>query len=154
MLYLKTQGYLIDYYKKHSRFEESIACGQKIIEMDPLREEIHRELMRLFMASGQRSLAIRQYELCKDLLRTELNVAPMPETRLLQRQIAGQGAYPSGHSLLDRVTNLKEAVKLLQSVLQTHEVMNEHIQKALEYLEEVSASSPSSHSLKDGNTPP
>jgi DNA-binding SARP family transcriptional activator len=68
MLYLKTQSYLMEYYNKHAQVEESIACAQKITELDPLREEIHRELMHLFMANGQRSLAIRQYEICKELL--------------------------------------------------------------------------------------
>src|SRR5215207_1490232 len=140
MLYLKTQSYLMDYYKKHSRLEESIACGQKIIELDPLREEIHRELIRLFMANGQRYLAIRQYEVCKDLLVTELGVTPMPETRLLRRQITGETASQSGHSLLDRVSDLKEALSLLELALQAHELTSEHIQKALGCLEKFSAS--------------
>lgn len=152
MLYLKAEGYLMDYYKKNSQLEESIACGQTIIELDPLREEIHRELMRLLMASGQRSLAIRQYEICRDLLKTELGVAPLPETLLLRNQIAGEAAPPSSHPVLDRLSDLKEALNLLQLALQTHELTSEHIQKALGSLEKFSASHLGSRPITDRNT--
>lgn len=149
MLYLKAQAYLMDYHKKHSQLEEGIACAQKIIEMDPLREEIHRELMRLFMMNGQRSFAIRQYEVCKDLLKVELGVEPMPETRLLSHQLSGQVAPQFGHSLSDRVKDIKEIVDLLQLALQAHELTREQIQKAISYLEEFSTPYADARTLGD-----
>jgi hypothetical protein len=39
--------------------------------------------------SGQRPLALRQFENCREVLKRELGVAPLPETVQLYREIAG-----------------------------------------------------------------
>ena len=44
--------------------------------LDPLSEEIHRTLMRLFVATGRRELALKQYELCQAQLVRDLGVEP------------------------------------------------------------------------------
>jgi DNA-binding SARP family transcriptional activator len=92
-LYLNSLAHLLHYHKRHGAFEESLACGQKILDQDPLREEIHREMMRLYCESGQRPLAVRQYERCCEVLATELDIPPMEETQALYTQIV-HGANP------------------------------------------------------------
>jgi len=37
---------------------------------------VHRDLIRLHLQHGNRSLAERQYEACEDILRSELGVRP------------------------------------------------------------------------------
>lgn len=86
-LYLNCLAYLMHYHKYHEDYEASLACGQQILQCDPLREEIHREVMRLYLASGQRALAARQYERCGEILAAELGITPMPETQMLLAQI-------------------------------------------------------------------
>jgi len=93
-LYLSSQVHLMRYYKHHGNFEESLACAQKILDQDPLREEIHREMMDLYLASGQRALAVRQYQICHQVLDIELGISPMEETQILYRQILQQIAKP------------------------------------------------------------
>jgi DNA-binding SARP family transcriptional activator len=66
----------------------AIDYAQKILDRDMLREDIHRELMRLLLSNGQRALALRQFERCRDSLRRELAIQPMRETMLLYQQIA------------------------------------------------------------------
>jgi DNA-binding SARP family transcriptional activator len=66
----------------------AIRYAQEILNRDPLREDIHRELMRLFLVSGQRAMALRQFEQCRALLRKELAIQPMRETIALYQQIA------------------------------------------------------------------
>jgi DNA-binding SARP family transcriptional activator len=68
--------------------EGAITYAQGILDRDPLREDIHRELMRLFLLTGQRALALRQYEHCRDALRKELAIQPMRETVDVYQQIA------------------------------------------------------------------
>lgn len=82
-LYLSGLAYLMDYYQLHAAYAESLVCGQQILRHDPLREEIHRAVMRLYLQTGQRALAIRQYEQCRDTLAAELGILPMEETEAL-----------------------------------------------------------------------
>lgn len=67
---------------------EGVGHAQRILDHDPLREDVHRDLMQLFVASGQRALALRQFEQCRELLRRELAIQPMRETQALYRRIA------------------------------------------------------------------
>ena len=82
-LYLKSQAYLLSYYRKKGVYDRALAHGRRILNLDPLREEIHREIMRLYSANGQRALALRQYETCRSILKQELDVEPMEETQAL-----------------------------------------------------------------------
>jgi DNA-binding SARP family transcriptional activator len=66
----------------------AIRHAQDILDRDPLREDTHRELMRLFLVSGQRAMALRQFELCRSALRKELAIQPMRETMAVYQQIA------------------------------------------------------------------
>lgn len=70
------------------RYIDGIAHAQCILDHDPLREDVHRDLMQLFVASGQRALALRQFEHCRESLRRELAIQPMRETQALYRRIA------------------------------------------------------------------
>ena len=66
----------------------AIGYAQRILDCDMLREDIHCELMRLLLRNGQRALALRQFERCRDALRKELAIQPMRETMALYQQIA------------------------------------------------------------------
>jgi adenylate cyclase len=69
----------------------AIATVQRMLEIDPLNENSHRMLMRLYAAAGQRALALRQYQICRETLQNELDVAPDPETNLLLKRIQSSG---------------------------------------------------------------
>jgi DNA-binding SARP family transcriptional activator len=74
---------------------------RRLVEIDPLDELAHRELMRLYAASGDRAAAMRQYRECARLLDAELGVLPMAETKDLYeriRQGEGGGAEPARRS--------------------------------------------------------
>lgn len=86
--YLNALWRLIQVESVRRRYAEGIRHAQAILDCDPLREDVHRELMRLFVLNGQRAQALRQFESCRDLLRRELAIPPMGETTALYRQIA------------------------------------------------------------------
>jgi DNA-binding SARP family transcriptional activator len=80
-------------------YGEGIRHAQAILDCDALREDVHRELMQLFVLSGQRAQALRQFEACRDLLRRELAIPPMRETLALYRRIADNALAANTDSL-------------------------------------------------------
>jgi len=66
--------------KKHA---DAISTAQRAVALDPLREDLHRLLIKALAASGRRAEALREYDELSDLLRRELKVAPDAETRQL-----------------------------------------------------------------------
>lgn len=64
-----------------------IQYARQLLRIDPLSEEVHRQLMLLYAYTGRRSRALEDYESFERLLDKELGVEPMEETRQLHRQI-------------------------------------------------------------------
>ncbi len=73
--------------RKAGRSKEAIEVGFRWLNLDVLVEEAHRELMRSFADSGQRNAALRQYQVCAQILEQELGVPPLEETTQLYHQI-------------------------------------------------------------------
>ena len=65
----------------------AIETAQRLLQLDPAREETHRLLMRLYAGTGQRAQALRQYQLCRDVLQRELRAQPDADTERLYRKI-------------------------------------------------------------------
>lgn len=136
-LYLNSLARLMQYYKHRGAFEQSLNCGQKILERDPLREEIHREMMRLYLASGQRVLAVRQYQICCEILSEELGILPMEETQALYGQIVAGVCDNRGHPIpanqpaFDR----QQALHQLRLAMNRFDEAREHLQQAVQTVE-------------------
>lgn len=69
-------------------YASAIGYAQDILDRDALREDVHRELMRLFLLNGQRARALQQFETCRAALRRELAIEPMRETLAAYQRIA------------------------------------------------------------------
>ena len=67
--------------------EQAIATGRRLLALDPLNEATHRGLMRLYADTGDRTLALRQYQSCRQVLNAELGVEPDAATRRLAEKI-------------------------------------------------------------------
>ena len=70
-----------------ANLERGLECGRRILAVDPLRESVQREVMLLLALNGQRVEAIRMYKRLVALLKSELDIAPMPETERLHDDI-------------------------------------------------------------------
>jgi predicted ATPase/DNA-binding SARP family transcriptional activator len=81
----------------------AIQWARRAVAADPLREEAHQELIRLFQAAGQPAAALRQYHELERLLAQELGATPAPETAALVCRVtdAPTGA-PSLHPRVRR----------------------------------------------------
>lgn len=93
-LYLDSLAQLMHHYAHTTAYEQGAAYARRILALDPLREEIHRALMRLYVWAGQRAEALRQFEECRRVLADELAAPPMEETELLYRQILAGESLP------------------------------------------------------------
>jgi WD40 repeat protein/DNA-binding SARP family transcriptional activator len=62
-------------------FKSGIAHATRLLELDPLMESAHRQMMNLLAVSGQRTAALAQYKACRGLLEEELGAEPSPATQ-------------------------------------------------------------------------
>jgi DNA-binding SARP family transcriptional activator len=94
LLLLRILKRLQCHYRLSSAYEKSISYGQRLLVIDSLQEDVHRELMRCYMAAGKRPAALDQFQRCREMLQQDLEIEPMPETWSLYRQI--QRSYVPG----------------------------------------------------------
>jgi TolB-like protein len=67
--------------------DQAGAVARRLLALDPLREAAHRALMQIYVEQGQTALALKQYQLCRDVLQSDLGVRPEAETEQLYRAI-------------------------------------------------------------------
>jgi TolB-like protein len=91
---------LLDHQAKEDT-ESAIATARRLIGLDPMREAAHRSLMRLYAAKGERTLALKQFQACRDVLTAELGISPDVETEKLAEEVRsgvpgpGEGVGPT-----------------------------------------------------------
>lgn len=78
--YLFTLDRLSRYYFDDKQYATCVHICQKILAEDDCREDAHRRLMRCYFHQSQPYLALRQYHLCKEILKNELDILPTSET--------------------------------------------------------------------------
>ncbi|MBN1657143.1 MAG: winged helix-turn-helix domain-containing protein, partial [Anaerolineae bacterium] len=61
---LDAQYRLAHDYERRRDYDRARHYARRQVELEPWREEAHRQLMRLLARSGQRSAALAQYEVC------------------------------------------------------------------------------------------
>ncbi|MEZ4864260.1 MAG: tetratricopeptide repeat protein [Caldilineaceae bacterium] len=86
---------LAAFYAAQGDLARAIDYTRRLLQLEPWREEAHRQLMLLLAQSGQRSAALAQYELCRQVLSTELDVEPAAATVQLVEQIRRGAIQPS-----------------------------------------------------------
>ena len=67
--------------------DRAVPLVRRWLELDPLHEPAHRELIRLLAWCGDRAAALEQYRACVRVLSEELGVAPLPETTAVFEQV-------------------------------------------------------------------
>jgi DNA-binding SARP family transcriptional activator len=94
--YLGVLDRLSRHYLERSDYNTSALMCRKMLAVEPDREEAHRRIMRCYAQQGQRCLALRQFQMCAEALRSELDVPPSSETISLYELIqAGKPLDPA-----------------------------------------------------------
>jgi predicted ATPase/DNA-binding SARP family transcriptional activator len=78
---------LTDAYLARGELEPGILIAQRALALDPWREEFHRALMLLLALNGQRTDALKQYQVCLQMLAQEFHADVSAETTALYEQI-------------------------------------------------------------------
>ena len=86
-LYQDSLQNLVNALEQGGKTSEAIPYAQRWLAIDSLDERAHRKLMALYAKNQQRHAALRQFEQCQMMLKTELDLLPETETTELYNQI-------------------------------------------------------------------
>jgi len=144
MMNLMLLDKLVQYCEIHQKYDVGLAYGWQILRQDYAYERAHRQLMRLYALSGDRTQALHQYQRCLNALQVELGVEPSARTRQLYEQIqsdtfvAPLSAREKTRSPGDEVTPTIEAMlDRLQQVSLTLKRMETQVQQDIAALEDL-----------------
>ncbi|HEX5073205.1 MAG TPA: BTAD domain-containing putative transcriptional regulator [Gemmatimonadaceae bacterium] len=114
---------------ERSDYAAAIPHVERLLALDPLREDAYRHLMRLHDARGDRGLAVQVYQTCVGALERELGVEPSPATRETYEALlrghskraspaapAHDGDLPPAPPLVGRVAEWTRLTSLWRSV--------------------------------------
>jgi TolB-like protein len=77
---------------------ERVTLAKRLLALDPLREASHLFLMNAYADSGERSMALQHYSVCRELLKSELNVQPGFEIEQLRLRLTSEGPTVAARS--------------------------------------------------------
>ena len=115
---------LAEHHHQRGGHGRAYELAARQLELDPWREEAHRQAMRALALSGQRSAALAQYAKCRRALAVELNAEPGEETTALYERIrtgAVETARPSDSlpipptPFIGRTEELAQIARLLEN---------------------------------------
>jgi DNA-binding SARP family transcriptional activator len=86
---------LLDHQQESGLPDRALETATRLVAIDPLREDTHRVLMRLYLQQGRPVEALRQYQLLRQTLARDLGVTPEPQTEQLYREMLQQRRAPA-----------------------------------------------------------
>jgi DNA-binding SARP family transcriptional activator len=72
---------LVDLLESQGDYRTAIHYAQRLLQQDPLHEDVYRSLMRLYALTDNRAAALHTFQTCALVLKRELDVEPSPATR-------------------------------------------------------------------------
>lgn len=81
---------LIGHYLERGEYPMGIQYARRLLAIDPLSEQAHRRIMKLYALSGHRTRALAQYDKLRNLLQAELAVEPVDASTELYQSILAQ----------------------------------------------------------------
>jgi DNA-binding SARP family transcriptional activator len=81
--YLTIQAALADAYFAEAEYRAALERSLDLLAHDPCREDAHRLAIRCYVRLGERSQALRQYTICRTILRAEFEAEPEAATTAL-----------------------------------------------------------------------
>ena len=93
---------LVSYYGSRRNFGAAINYGERLLLLEPWREDVLRQLMSLRYESGDRAGALHLYETFTERLREDMGVEVMPDTTALRESIVANARISSTSSAAPR----------------------------------------------------
>lgn len=92
-LFVRSSLELMRCAARRGEHERAIEYGRRIIDTDPLRESVQRDVMFLLVLSGQQAKALVAYQKLRSVLKADLGIEPMPDTKRLHQEIASGAIF-------------------------------------------------------------
>lgn len=86
-LAMETLVKLYSIHEAKGEYKKAVPYARELVDLEPWSESSHRRLMKLLAASGKRSAALKQYQVCKTMLAEEFDAQPTAETTALYQHI-------------------------------------------------------------------
>jgi predicted ATPase/DNA-binding SARP family transcriptional activator len=113
---------LIAHLERAGDYSRALRFVRQAISAEPLREELHRDLMRLYTVIGQPSAALQHYYKLEQLLRDELGVAPDAATQELAGKIEAQRQQqPDSQTIAASPDQPTPSVIAIESVIRAYQ---------------------------------
>ncbi|HEX9374152.1 MAG TPA: BTAD domain-containing putative transcriptional regulator [Roseiflexaceae bacterium] len=90
-MYLEALHRLARHHIERGEHPAAILLCQRALTEESCDEEAHQMLMACYIAQGLRHLAVRQYQICANALKTELGLAPSEELEAFYRRTVAAG---------------------------------------------------------------
>jgi DNA-binding SARP family transcriptional activator len=140
LLCLNALSKLMVFHELNGTYERGLTYGERILARDHTREKVHRQMMRLYWLLGDRNAALIQYKRCVQILREELGIPPMEETRLLYERIVHNQFDPStssGHRLTRRSVRHGDPLSMTTKSNDSVQPLAEHALQKLQRLQAI-----------------
>jgi alpha-glucoside transport system substrate-binding protein len=111
----------LELHQRQREYAAVVITAQQLLKLDNLREDWHRALMEAYARLGKRATALEQFELCRQVLRTEWDTDPAPETLALAEAIQN-GRISSQVSLIENGTSQPKSSRPPDQVVESVEV--------------------------------
>ena len=141
-MYLMLLDKLVQYCELHQKYETGLIYGMEILRHDHAYERTHRQLMRLYVMTGNRTQALHQYARCVTALRHEVDVEPSEKTKQLYEQIRLDQFRPLLTAVenivppkVESVTELNSFLNRLAQLTETLRMMESRVQQEIVELE-------------------
>jgi len=121
-LALNVLQHLLNHYIIVGAIDRAIHIAIRLLGRDPLLENVHRQLIQLYLQQERYGSALDQYRRCREILARELGMPPAEETEqlrsLLQQRIDKQGETyrlaPEADDVPERATVIQTAARSRQ----------------------------------------
>jgi len=117
MMNLMLLDKLVQYCEIHGEYDAGLIYGWQILRHDHAYERAHRQIMRLYSMSGDRTQALHQYERCANALQDELGVEPSARTKQLYEQIQSDTFIPPLFAMEKHLPRLDEMPPAFEEML-------------------------------------
>ena len=105
------------HYQEQQEWIPAINHAHRWLNLDPLHEPAHCQLMQLYAAAGEWTAVHNQYQSLCDLLETELSTTPQPETAVLYQSLTKQRqAEPAANKIALASTDQRSRHVLIEKM--------------------------------------
>jgi DNA-binding SARP family transcriptional activator len=91
VMYLEALHWLARYHFERNEYPMVTMLCQRALAEEGCDEDSHQLLMASYMAQGLRHLAVRQFQICTNTLKTELGLAPSEDLAAFYRRVVAAG---------------------------------------------------------------